>query len=268
MAAALVMFMHAPAPAAPRISVTQLWEARFDGLGTWLDQANAMAVSTDGSRVFVTGTSSSTGGGDKGFDEVTVAYDTSTGATLWVSRYDDSHHGYDEGNSIAVGADGSKVFVAGLSDQYVGSHGSDYLTVAMDASTGVGLWARRYDGPAHIFDEAHAVAVSPDGSTVFTTGESRGGTIQPDWATIAYDATTGHHLCVRGWGASTAGGRRMRSPLAPTGQRSSLRASRHRPRTGTGISLLAPTTLRRARQCGSARGTEVPATPTTPSPSR
>src|SRR5207244_13065331 len=49
---------------------------------------------------------------------------------------------------------------------------SDFLTVAYDASTGRVLWQRIYDGPDHLRDEATAIAVSPDGSKVFVTGEA------------------------------------------------------------------------------------------------
>jgi hypothetical protein len=55
------------------------------------------------------------------------------------------------------------------------------------------LWKARYDGKAHGSDAAIRDAVSPDGSTVFTTGYSAG-TGGNDFATIAYDAGTGAKL--------------------------------------------------------------------------
>jgi len=212
-------FLLTPASAARAtpVGANQLWVGRYNGIGTWLDQANAMAVSPDGSRVFVTGKSSNNGGGTKGFDAVTVAFDAATGATVWASRYDDSHHGYDEGSAIAVSPDGSRVFVAGLANGSTGTTGANYLTLAIDAATGGRLWARRYDGPAHDNDEALAVAVSPDGSKVFTTGQSRGGTIQPDWATIAYDASTGHHLWLKRLGSIDRWGSANAVAVSPDG---------------------------------------------------
>jgi WD40 repeat protein len=51
-------------------------------------------------------------------------------------------------------------------------------------------------------DRASDLAVSQDGSTVFVTGEHDPKLGQTDWATLAYDATTGHVL----WGARRGSG--------------------------------------------------------------
>ena len=61
--------------------------------------------------------------------------------------------------------------------------------MAYEASTGVKLWAKRYNGPGNGDDQAYSVAVSPDGSRVFVTGGSDGGsTTKFDYATVAYEA--------------------------------------------------------------------------------
>src|SRR5207249_4263976 len=125
----------------------------------------------------------------------TVAYLASTGHQLWVDRYDGPGNGDDFANSLGVSPDGAAVFVTGSS---IGSTGAaDYATIAYDTATGDKLWVRRYDGPASSDDAAHSLAVSPDGGAVFVTGLSTGSAGDFDYATVAYDASTGGKLWVR-----------------------------------------------------------------------
>ena len=49
----------------------KLWNRRYDGPGHWYDAANRLAVSSDGSKVFVTGGSTGVEGDT---DYATVAY--------------------------------------------------------------------------------------------------------------------------------------------------------------------------------------------------
>ena len=165
-----------------------LWLRRYNGPDNGSDSAQAIAVSPDGTKVFVTGYSD---GVDPGFsfDYATVAYDVATGRKLWLNRYNGSVC-TDAAAALAVSLDGTKVFVTGFS----GCLGTeDYATVAYDSGTGQELWVRRYVGPGHgekhSNDEAYAVAVSPDGSKVFVTGASMGIGFNSDYATLAYDVT-------------------------------------------------------------------------------
>ena len=167
---------------------SELWTAtldRQDGFGP--KSEGRVVVSPDGSTAFVAGQSEN--------DYATVAYETSTGASNWTSRYDGPSGGVDRLNAMAVSPDGTRLFVTGTS---VGSSGrSDYATVAYDAATGGLLWVRRYDGPGtrrHGFDSANSIGVTPDGSTVFVTGGSAGATTHTDFATIAYDSATGRRM--------------------------------------------------------------------------
>jgi hypothetical protein len=68
-------------------------------------------VSADGSEVFVTGGSQ---GMTRGSAYATVAYDGSSGAQLWVARYDGSPD-RDGPAALGVSPDGSQVFVTGMS---------------------------------------------------------------------------------------------------------------------------------------------------------
>ena len=113
-------------------------------------------------------------------DYATVAYGTTTGTQVWVTR----HSG--DAQAMAVSPTGSAVFVTG---QVYGTgkipH-QNYGTIAYRAATGKRLWTARYDGPAHQQDWAAAVAVSPTSGTVFVTGYSLGIGTRTDYATLAY----------------------------------------------------------------------------------
>jgi hypothetical protein len=169
----------------------QLWAKRYNGPANSFDGAKALGVSPDGSTVFVTGQSDGSGG----FDYATIAYDAATGTQLWVKRYNGPENRGNVANALRVSPDGSRVFVTGES---IGSGSDfDYATVAYDAATGTQLWVTRYNGPASSSDQANALGVSTDGSRVFVTGESIGSGSAFDYATVAYDATTGTKLWVR-----------------------------------------------------------------------
>ena len=174
----------------------RLWVARYNGRAGVDDGGEDLAVSADGARVFVTGTSSL---GKAAFDDyATIAYDGRTGRRLWVARYDGPAHGTEEWPSVAASADGTKVFVSGGSES---NTELDYAVIAYDASSGAQLWVSRYDGPAHGFDEACSVAVAGDGARVFASGYTDAEGNSEDAATIAFDAATGARL----WVASYAG---------------------------------------------------------------
>jgi TolB-like protein len=169
----------------------RLWLQRYNGSGNAMDEGLAVTVSPDGSAVFVTGSSA----GSTSDDYVTLAYEASTGAPLWSKRYNGPAGGDDLANSLGVSADGTKVFVTGWSFTST-TNASDYATVAYDASTGAKLWVGRYNGPGNGYDHALALGVSPDGAAVFVTGSSPGSTGNQDYATAAFDASTGAPLWV------------------------------------------------------------------------
>src|SRR5207245_2140509 len=103
------------------------------------DVAHALGVSSDGSKLFVTGQSD--GGSHGSVDYATIAYDAATGAELWLQRY--NRPGRDTDIAFALGVGPGGVFVTGSS---VGSaSGEDYATIAYDAASGAQLWLRRYN---------------------------------------------------------------------------------------------------------------------------
>jgi DNA-binding beta-propeller fold protein YncE len=167
----------------------RLWARRYNGPGNDDDNASALTVSSDGSTLFVTG-SSSTESADA--DYQTLAYDTSTGAKLWGRRYDGPVGDCDNDSPHAIAAtpDGSRVFVTGQSCAVAGG-GSGDATLAYDAATGNRLWLKRFEFDDYLPGVGDAIAVSPDGKTVFVTGASAGDSTDWDYATVAYDAATG-----------------------------------------------------------------------------
>src|SRR5215472_4755119 len=128
-----------------------------------------IAVSPDGSTVFVSGYNNNTGGA------VTIAYSAATGATRWTQQ--DS--GPDAAVSLAVSPDGSRLYLMG----------GDSVIVAYATATGHRMWAT-----PSISDATAAGVLSADGSTVVMTGYN---------ATAAYNAATGAQLWVRHYGPHT-----------------------------------------------------------------
>lgn len=190
-----------PVKTTPSTGGDQLWIARYDGFRHELDQATDSTLSSDGTKVFVTGYNQRPRHRD---DYATVAYDAATGTRIWIRRFNGAGNGLDNATALAASPDSTRVFVTGSS---LGSLSFDYVTVAYDAGSGVKLWSRRFDGLGKDFDRPRAIAVSPDGTTVFVAGESQGfGT--ETWATIAtiaYDAATGAKIWVHRYKAPGPG---------------------------------------------------------------
>jgi WD40 repeat protein len=196
---AMTWIAAGPAPAAVEEAEAgnQVWISRWAGLGDRRDRSVAVAVSPDGSRVFVTGATFIQEGDPFGSDPilsdfVTVAYDRVTGSQIWAATY--SGGTYDVPSDISLSPDGRRVFVTGHS---AGITSRDYATLAYDAETGAQLWASRYDAAGISRDVATSVAVSPDGTTVFVTGQTTLDSVAdipvvaPAYATVAYDASSG-----------------------------------------------------------------------------
>jgi len=167
----------------------QLWIKSYNGPGNRNDVADSVAVAPGGDAVYVTGTSQNA---NLGYDYATVAYSASTGTQLWLGRFS-SALGLNFAAALAVSPTTGAVFVTGYSK--ASATFADYATISYNGATGARLWIKRYNGLANGNDQATALAVSPDGNSLFVTGESSG-SHGLDYATIAY-TTSGERLWAR-----------------------------------------------------------------------
>jgi hypothetical protein len=198
----------------------QLWAAAYHGPGVGDDRPAAIAVSRG--RVFVTGQSSNTAtAGIRDNAYATVAYDASTGARLWVSRYSDGNRDADA-SAVAVGPGGSQVYVTGGS---VGPSGKySFATVTYRATKGASVWLRRYSQDSKNAGAA-AVVAGPGGSRVYVTGTTFGPGGEQNFTTAAYAASSGAVRWVAHYTGPAAGNSAVSmaiskdgSELAVTGQ--------------------------------------------------
>jgi DNA-binding beta-propeller fold protein YncE len=102
----------------------------------------------------------------------TIAYNASTGAQVWLERYDG-------GGATSLVASGAKVYVTGQA-------GGAFTTVAYDASTGSQQWVTRYQASAA---QPNGIVLSPDETKVYITGGEYDGAL-----TQVYDTSDGHGL--------------------------------------------------------------------------
>jgi hypothetical protein len=181
----------------------QRWAKRFAGYGS----DASVAVSPNGKDVLVSegSTSATTNLGSY----VTAAYNAATGAQVWIKRYSGSKsYGDGDAHAMTVSPNGLTVFVTGVFYNEDGS--AAYATIAYSVANGAQRWVRWYVSPTgdSTADGANSVAASPNGKTVFVTGDidihnANGGT---EDATIAYNAATGAQLWVKIYYGSPANG--------------------------------------------------------------
>ena len=169
----------------------RVWATRI-GSQLLFDEVAALAVSHDGSRVFVTGVR-------RYFDDSdirTIALDASSGSVVWTRRFEGSSQQPSAPTDLRVSPDGSLVVMTGWF-QAAGTDPSSTqaVTVAYEAADGSRRWAQRFDGnmPSGQ-DRASGVEIAPDSSAVYVAMTSESATNDLDYLTFGYDAGTGAEL--------------------------------------------------------------------------
>lgn len=196
------------------------WTVRWNADGDAHDIPTRLAVSHDGSKVFVVG-HAHMGPTGSGADYGTIALNSGNGSLLWSATYD-AVDGDEAAFGIAVSPDDQYVYITGKSG--VNQHGDvDYGTVAYDANTGGQDWAARYSRiPGTGEDIGVSVATSPDGNTLFVTGAAA-----QTVTTIAYAAGDSPNAGAELWRHVGASGYGYWIDVSPDGERIYVSGSAH-----------------------------------------
>ena len=167
----------------------QLWAKTYGG--GQQDQGASLAVSPDGSTVYVAGTHT-VDERTLDLDWVAIAYNTANGDVRWSKTYDAPaiDESDDRAAAVAVSPDGQLVYVTG--HRTVADGNEEFRTVAYAASDGATQWTA--NDPS---GEGRGIVVSPDGSKVVVTGDYQSAMLQI--GTFGYDAHTGARLWTRSW---------------------------------------------------------------------
>jgi outer membrane protein assembly factor BamB len=173
---------------------TQLWVSRYQSKGG--ATVSGLAVSPDGTTVYVTGSGRASGRQD---EFLVIAYAAATGRQRWLRYFTKLKPGY--AASVAVSPDGIAVYVTGSA----GSP-SVALTVAYGAD-GKLKWATRYkdSNPAGAAAGRQIVA-APGGGAVYVVGAATNESGHSDIATFAYRAATGQQLWMNRYDARIGAG--------------------------------------------------------------
>jgi hypothetical protein len=164
------------------------WVARYYGLG--VSGPSSIAISPDGSRLFVAGYTTPPGSAFPTRFAI-IAYDSRTGAMLWAQH----PFGVGQATAVTVSPDSAVVYATGTIGDFVDSRGS-VATFAFNAATGAREWLAVYHA-LRPSAEAQSVAASPDGQRVFVSSPVTNSSGSPLIATLAYDAATGAALWAR-----------------------------------------------------------------------
>lgn len=199
----------------------ELWVDQFDAAGLRDTPEGGLAVSPDGTRLFVTGYSAVGHTGADGqymhYLWQTIAYDAATGQRVWRREHGTDGDGYHNvATALTVSPDGARLYVGGSVDGQIPSEHvsrpAKLNVVAYDVATGEELLDARFV-PADVDTSVGVrmlaggvqVQLSPDANTVYLVGEGidegRGAGLR-SITTVAFDVSTG----TRRWVARSSPG--------------------------------------------------------------
>jgi hypothetical protein len=215
---------------------TQQWVSRYDsGANSFSEETAGLALTRDGSRLYILATSNGVPVSEPGATNVTnaftvVAYDTATGTQLWVAQhlvpFDPNSIMLGVATAIAVSPDGTRVFVTGETGKFNLSDSTTIQVVTAVAfdSSGQKLWSTSDGGPFNAAGLPAAIRSSPDGDRVYLTdwvcrNEPVANHCDGEWATFAYDATSGTRLWASYYATATGSALPTTLEVSPGGDR-------------------------------------------------
>jgi hypothetical protein len=132
--------------------------------------------------------------------------DPATGAQKWITFVrspvvDGDSEGWFKAYGVSAAAAPNMVFITGNSRWAA-------TTFAYDLATGQQKWAARYENPVYGWEAiGMGAAASPDGGTLYVTGNIGGGPVTPEqwpYGILAYDSRTGSLKWCAQWLSDTA----------------------------------------------------------------
>jgi DNA-binding beta-propeller fold protein YncE len=174
----------------------QLWQASHEGLRAQIKSSfdsvwyhGPLAVSPDGSGVFVSGYQTCLHGVNICMDFITLGYDAATGAVRFEVRHTSEQwlHWFPE---VHAAPNGSRIYVSGQVRHFKAEGLPRYTTLAYDPADGSQEWIARHSNGHSYWS---GMTMSPDGARIFVTGSTAQlgedpGTADPfDIDTVAYD---------------------------------------------------------------------------------
>jgi hypothetical protein len=169
--------------------------ATFNGGGNSEDKAFGIAVD-ENDNMFVVGYTT-----NSNIDYAVLSY-SSSGSLNWSNSYNGTGNGEDKAFGIAVDESGN-TYITGHS--MTSEPNYDYVTLMVNSSGSI-AWTSSYNGTGNGDDKASALGlVYSEGtaSQVVVTGESYGTSVNNDFATVRYDASTGSQIAVSRYSMST-----------------------------------------------------------------